>query len=74
MSLPWDQEEVFDVLDEQFRAYAEMIRPRATEALASRMGAGIHFPFEMAVGREMGQAVAQKVIEHAQQDGALASK
>ena len=46
-----------------------MIRLRATEALELRMWAGIHFPFEMVAGREMGQAVAEKVLAHAQQDG-----
>ncbi len=65
---------ISEVLADQFPAYADVIRGRATEALESRMWAGIHFPFEMAVGREMGQAVAEKVLAHAQQDGASASK
>ena len=62
------------VLADQFPAYADFILGRATEALESRMWAGIHFRFEMAVGRKMGEAVAEKVIAHAQQDGAMAGK
>jgi hypothetical protein len=65
---------ISEVLADQFPAYAELIRGRATEALESRMWAGIHFPFEMVVGRRMGKAVAEKVIAHAQQDGAIASQ
>ena len=65
---------IAEVLADQFPAYAEFIRGRATEALASRLWAGIHFGFEMTVGREMGMAVAQKVLAHAQQDGAGANK
>ena len=62
------------MLAAQFPAYADFIRGRATEALDSRLWAGIHFGFEMTVGREMGLAVAEKVLAHAQQDGAIASQ
>jgi len=62
------------VLADQFPAYADFIRGRATEALDSRMWAGIHFPFEMVVGRAMGKQVAEKVIAWDQQDEALASR
>jgi len=65
---------ISEVLADQFPAYAEMIRGRATEALESRIIAGIHFRHEIVAGKEMGLAVAAKVIEHAQQDGAMASK
>ena len=65
---------VSEVLADQFPAYADFIRGRATEALASRLWAGIHFDFEMAVGKEMGLAVAAKVLAHAQQDGAMEGK
>ena len=65
---------ISEVLADQFPAYADFIRGRASEALASRLWAGIHFGFEMAVGKEMGMAVAEKVLVHAQQDGAMAGK
>ena len=47
---------------------------RATEALESRIWAGIHFRHELAAGKVIGMAVAQKVLEHAGQDGALTSR
>jgi len=62
---------IAEVLVDQFPADAEAIRAKAAEAYESRIWAGIHFRFEMVVGRRMGEAVAQKVIEHAQQDGAM---
>jgi membrane-associated phospholipid phosphatase len=65
---------ISEVLADQFPAYAETIRARATEALESRIWAGIHFRHELVAGKEIGMAVAQKVLEHAGQDGALAVK
>ncbi len=65
---------ISEVLADQFPAYAEMIRGRTTEALDSRLWAGIHFPFEMTVGREMGKKVAEKVIEWNQQDEGVANQ
>jgi len=59
------------VIDAEFPAYAEAIHARAAEAYESRIWDGIHFRFEMVAGKEIGVAVAQKVIEHAQQDGAV---
>ncbi len=53
---------------------AEVVRARADEAYESRIWAGIHFRHEMVVGKAIGVAVGQKVIEHAQQDGAMASR
>ncbi|MDQ3247711.1 MAG: phosphatase PAP2 family protein, partial [Chloroflexota bacterium] len=63
-----------EVLADQFPASAEAVRAKAAEAYESRIWAGIHFRHEMVVGKAIGLAVAQKVIEHAQQDGALASQ
>lgn len=65
---------ISEVIADQFPAYAETIRARATEALESRIWAGIHFRHELAAGKVIGMAVAQKVLEHAGQDGALTSK
>jgi membrane-associated phospholipid phosphatase len=55
-----------EVLAHEFPAYADAIRARATEALESRIWAGIHFRHELAAGKAMGMAVAQKVLEHDQ--------
>ena len=43
------------------------IRARATEALESRMAAGIHFRHDIVAGREIGLAVAEKVLARGQQ-------
>ena len=61
---------ISEVLADQFPAYADFIRGRASEALESRIWAGIHFRFEMPAGRAMGKQVAEKVIAWDQQDGA----
>ncbi len=63
-----------EVIANQFPASAETIRARATEALESRIWAGIHFRHEIVAGKAIGLAVAQKVIDHAQHDGAIASR
>jgi membrane-associated phospholipid phosphatase len=65
---------ISEVIADQFPAYAETIRARTTEALESRIWAGIHFRHELVAGKEIGMAVAQKVLEHAGQDGAMVSK
>jgi membrane-associated phospholipid phosphatase len=44
---------------------AETLRGLATEALASRMWAGIHWGFEMEAGKEIGLAVAEQVLARA---------
>lgn len=59
---------ISEVLADQFPAYADFIRGRASEALESRIWAGIHFRFEMPAGRAMGKQVAEKVIAWDQQD------
>jgi hypothetical protein len=58
---------ISEVLAEQFPAFADTIRARAAEAYESRIIAGIHFRHEMVAGREIGLAVARKVIEHDRQ-------
>lgn len=63
---------IAEVLAAQFPAYADKVRARAAEAYESRIWAGIHFRHEMVAGQTIGVGVAQKVIEHAQHDGALA--
>jgi membrane-associated phospholipid phosphatase len=54
---------ISEVLADQFPAAADAVRARATEALESRIWAGIHFRHELVAGKAIGQAVAQKVIE-----------
>jgi membrane-associated phospholipid phosphatase len=54
-----------EVFADQFPTYADAIRARATEALESRIWAGIHFRHELVVGKEIGLIVAQRVIERA---------
>jgi membrane-associated phospholipid phosphatase len=65
---------VSEVIADQFPASAEAIRARATEALESRIWAGIHFRHELVAGKQIGLAVAQKVLEHAAPGGSMASK
>lgn len=60
---------ISEVIADQFPAYADAIRARATEALESRIAAGIHFRHELVAGVEIGRAVAQKVIEHDRTNG-----
>ncbi len=55
---------ISEVIADQFPAYAETIRARATEALESRIWAGIHFRHELVAGKAIGMAVAQKVVRH----------
>lgn len=59
---------VAEVLIDQFPANAEVIRAKAAEAYESRIWAGIHFHHEMVAGKAIGVAVAQKVLERAQED------
>jgi membrane-associated phospholipid phosphatase len=54
---------VSEVLADQFPANAESVRALAAEALESRLWAGIHFRHDIDAGREIGLAVAQKVLE-----------
>jgi membrane-associated phospholipid phosphatase len=65
---------ISEVIADQFPAAAETVRARATEALESRIWAGIHFRHELVSGQAIGLGVARKVLEHAQQDGAIASQ
>ncbi len=65
---------IVEIIADQFPAYAADIHARAAEALESRLWSGLHFRHELVAGRDIGLAVAQKVIDHAAQDGALASK
>jgi membrane-associated phospholipid phosphatase len=65
---------ISEVIADQFPAYAEAIRGRATEALESRIWAGIHFRHELVAGKEIGMAVALKVLDHAAHDGAMVSR
>jgi hypothetical protein len=48
---------------------AEFFSARAQEATLSRLWAGIHFRSDIEAGLAIGRAVAQKVIERAQDDG-----
>jgi membrane-associated phospholipid phosphatase len=48
---------------------AEMFRATVERVGESRIWAGIHFRSEIVSGQELGTAVAQKVIEHAKNDG-----
>jgi membrane-associated phospholipid phosphatase len=41
----------------------------ADEAGMSRLWGGIHFPSDIRVGLALGRAVAQRVVERAQDDG-----
>jgi membrane-associated phospholipid phosphatase len=56
---------VSEVIADQFPASADVIRARATEALESRIWAGIHFRHELTAGKAIGLAVAEKVLEAA---------
>jgi membrane-associated phospholipid phosphatase len=60
---------IAEVMVNLFPAFAETLRARAAEAYESRIVAGIHFRHEMVAGKEIGLAVAQKVIEHVDQNG-----
>jgi hypothetical protein len=57
---------ISEVIASLFPASADAIRASATEALASRMWAGIHFSYEMAAGTKIGLAVAEKVLAYAE--------
>ena len=65
---------IAEVLADQFPTDAAFCRARAAEAYESRIQAGIHFRYDMVDGKAIGVVVAQKVIEHARQDGAGASR
>jgi membrane-associated phospholipid phosphatase len=58
---------ISEVLADQFPASAEAVRALAAEALESRIWAGIHFRHDIDAGREIGLAVAQKVLERGRQ-------
>jgi hypothetical protein len=58
-----------ETLAHLFPRDAEMFRGYADLFLDSRVWAGIHFRSDIGAGVAIGQAVAQKVIEHAQNDG-----
>jgi membrane-associated phospholipid phosphatase len=58
---------ISEVIADQFPAYTEAIRAQATEALESRIAAGIHFRHDIVAGREIGLAVAEKVLERGRQ-------
>lgn len=54
---------ITEVLAAEFPAHADAIRALAAEAYESRIWAGIHFRHEMVTGKEIGLAVAQKVLD-----------
>jgi membrane-associated phospholipid phosphatase len=58
---------ISEVIAAQFPASADTIRARATEALESRIWAGLHFRHELVAGRQIGLAVAEKVLAHGAQ-------
>jgi hypothetical protein len=60
---------VVETLAHLFPRDAEAVRAQADLFLESRIWGGIHFRSDVEVGQALGQAVAQKVIEHAQNDG-----
>lgn len=57
---------ISEIIAHEFPYYADTIRARAADARESRVAAGIHFRFEIEDGKEIGLAVAQKVLEHAE--------
>lgn len=63
-----------EVLVAEFPAYTELIRARANEAYESRIWDGIHFRNDMVAGKQIGVAVAQKVIAWDQEDSVALSK
>lgn len=63
-----------EVLSYAFPATAEAIHARAVEAGESRIWGGLHFRSDITSGLAIGEAVGKKVVEHAQQDGAVASR
>jgi len=65
---------ITDALAYLFPAEAASIQARADEAAMSRLWAGIHYRSDIETGLALGRAVAQKVIDHAQQDKAAVSK
>jgi membrane-associated phospholipid phosphatase len=65
---------IAEVIADEFPAYADAIRARATEAMESRIWAGIHFRHELTAGEQIGQAVAERVNERTEAMGALAGK
>jgi membrane-associated phospholipid phosphatase len=58
-----------ETLAHLFPRDAETFRALAQVFLDSRMWAGIHFRSDVEVGETLGLAVAEKVIDHAQNDG-----
>jgi membrane-associated phospholipid phosphatase len=58
-----------EVLAYLFPAGADEARGVGKEASDSRIWAGIHYPVDVQAGMRIGQAVAHKFIEWAQQDG-----
>ncbi|HKC88983.1 MAG TPA: phosphatase PAP2 family protein [Blastocatellia bacterium] len=57
------------VLGYLFPRDADFFSAQAQEAALSRLWAGIHFGSDIEAGLAIGRAVAQKVIERAQNDG-----
>lgn len=57
------------VLTHLFPRDAATFKALVAESGDSRIWGGIHFPIDVKVGQELGSAVAQKVIEHAEGDG-----
>ncbi len=57
------------VLAHLFPRDASAFKTLVGESGDSRIWGGIHFPIDVKVGQELGGAVAQKVIEHAESDG-----
>lgn len=62
------------VLADQFPAYADAIHARLVEVGESRIWAGIHFRHDITAGLALGEAVAQKVIGRAGQEGMMARR
>lgn len=61
------------VLGDFFPSDGETFLKAAQEAGDSRLWAGIHFQSDIDAGLTLGKSVGQLVIEHLQQDGAMAS-
>jgi membrane-associated phospholipid phosphatase len=57
---------ISEVIAHHFPASGETMRARVSEALESRIWAGIHFRHELVAGKAIGLAVAQKVTEWAE--------
>jgi hypothetical protein len=58
-----------EVLAYLFPEDSAFLRARGEEAGLARLWAGIHFPSDITVGADMGRAIAQKLIQLAENDG-----